>query len=108
MAKSKTGGEFRKEITDALTRDALKRIGSLINNSKISNFATVYQHIPRSRLAETLGFNKSGFLRKKSIDGSLWRVDDIIRFSEATGAEAYKVFELLAQFKIESYSDEGT
>lgn len=107
MAKGKTGGEFRKEITDALTRDALERVGALINTGKIQNFDTVYQYIPRSRLAETLGFNKSGFLRNKSIDGNLWRVDDIKRFADATGADASKVYQLLAKFKLKSYLDEA-
>lgn len=105
MAKGKTSGEFRREITGALTKEALERIGTLINTEKINNFLTVYEYLPRSRMAETLGFNKSGFLRTKSIDGDLWRVEDIKKFAEATGAEPGKVFKLLSKFKVEHIED---
>ena len=101
----KKGYELRKEVTEAITREALEQIGVLINKGTIKNFKEVFDHIPRSRLGETLGFNKSGFLRTKSLDGSVWRVEDILRFSEFTGAEPELVFKLLVNYKIQSLDE---
>lgn len=80
---------------DVLLTQSYQLLGQDINSGKVNKWKQVWDYISATRMAKDLGMNATVFKKSKAESPDSWRILDILKLSELTGAKPEKLFSLL-------------